>query len=737
MNCLRAASCIILAMAAACARHDNATSPVVSVGSNPRFETRTEIATGVLYHADDAVADFNNDGNVDLAVGGFDGQLQILLGQGPVFTAAQSLALGGVVIWIDKSDFDSDGDIDLVVLRREAQEVNVLFNNGSAQFSPGPSFAIGSESLQVLAADATDDGVTDLLVSRPYSPEIQVLVGDGQGGFTPGQSITLPGGGQSFTMAVGDPTRDSVNDLVVADPTLNRVLVFPGLGNQPAFDSNATILVVPGGPAACAVGDLSSDGFDDIVVSAYLANRFVVITGFVPAIGETTYTSTFVPAEGRASLTTIGDVTGDGRNDLIACVIDRASVLIAPQIAGGALGAPIQLDSTGLPLRPSVVDIDRDLKNDLIVLSGLGDRINMWRAGSTSGLLGARSYDSGLIEAALAVSVDFDGNGQPEVVVGDPHETRLSILSSSSDLTLSAPTFLEMGADVLQIRVVDLDRDGRMDLVVPCRFGVKLVRNRSTLGNVLLEVIPGVSSSFGGGDLPLGASAVDLNRDGFLDLVVADYATGDLRVLRGNSTPFDYSAAPQLIALGGGPVDVVAADFTGDGISDLAVSRRLLSDIVLLRNDGAGNLTHLISIPVGASPNFLLTADFNTDKRADLVVANGDDDTITVLFGGIQGFSSASYAAGNFPSALLVEDLTGDGLVDILVASRLGEDFRVLVGNGQGGFGNVFPFPGTLGASSVTMNDLDGDGDRELLISSVWNNRVSVVRSLQQQPQPE
>jgi hypothetical protein len=289
---------------------------------------------------------------------------------------------------------------------------------------------------------------------------------------------------------------------------------------------------------------------------------------------------------------------------------------------------------------------------------------------------------------------------------------------------------LDIGSAPRQVRVADFDVDGRPDLVVTVQDGVKILRNRSTPAGIEFEVLPASNGVFGGGQGPYGAAVADLDRDGRLDLAIADFDSGDLQILRGGSSPFDFSAPPQFVPLGGAPVDVAAADFDGDGIVDLAVSRNALSDIVLLVNDGHGALTLQASIAVGAAPNVLLTGDLDRDGRGDLVVANGDGDSVTVLFGGAAGFTSRSYAAGDLPTALAVDDLTGDGLLDVLVAGRFGEDFRVLVNDGVGGFANVFPFPGTRGSSAVALADFDRDGDRDLVLASVLQDRISVVRSL-------
>jgi len=88
-----------------------------------------------------------------------------------------------------------------------------------------------------------------------------------------------------------------------------------------------------------------------------------------------------VQLDGAPALSVIGDVTGDGRNDVVLCLAGRATMVVVPQLAGGGgLGEPFQLDASGMPLRPALGDANRDGRTDLFALSGFGDRINLWLA---------------------------------------------------------------------------------------------------------------------------------------------------------------------------------------------------------------------------------------------------------------------------------------------------------------------------------------------------------------------
>lgn len=726
----RPSSLIAFAVLAACARHSGDVFSV-TIGEVPLFETRTEVSTGTGVHADYCVADFDGDDKLDMAVISLTGELRVLVGNGTTFVLGQSQQLDGLPIWMAGADFDEDGDQDLVIVRSYANSTDIWLNDGTGSFTQGASLQVGTDALAVTVGDFDADGHVDVAVSRPAAPEIVLGFGDGTGGFSGQQQFTLPGGGQAFNLAAGDPTRDGVTDLIVADPVLSRLVIFPGQQSTLDIGTSYLQLDVPGVPGAVSIGDLSGDGLSDMVVSAYDADRYVVITEIFAkdGIGGSVYYSSFdVPIPARPSLSTVADVTGDGLPDLVGCLAFNASMVIAPQLPGGGVGPQILLDSSGLPLRPFVGDIDGTGRTALFALSGGGDRVNVWLEKPSGDLAGARSYQSGLPSASWLESGDFDGDGDFEVATGSNSDSRLTILGKDANGNLVVEATIEVGKGVYQLEAGDLDGDGKVDLVVGVNGGIKLLRNASTPGVYDFQVIPGSVATLGSGDYPFGITLVDYDRDGDMDILLCDFDGGGVHVVPGTATPFVFDAET-VIQLGGGPIDVVAADFTGDGRPDLAVSRQTASDIVVLRNDGAA-FTQIYQVAVGQLPNYLVTADFNRDGRADLVVSNAGTGTITVLFGTATGFTSQDYAAGSSPTALLARDLTKDGVPDILVASLVSGDFRVLVGDGTGGFPLLPTFPGTLGASDAVLQDMDGDGRPELLISSLISNRVSLVKNI-------
>ena len=732
----RSSTVLMVAIAAACARHSGDVAGLL-VGQPPVFETRIEIATGSEVHSDYRVADFNGDGVLDMAVISLTGELRVLIGNGASFVLGQQLQIDGLPIWMAGGDFDGDGDEDLVIVRSDANETNLWRNDGQGGFSIAGTLTDGAGALAVQVGDLDNDGNLDVAVSRPSAPEIVIGFGDGLGGIVSQAQLSLPGGGIAFNIAIGDANRDGLSDLLVADTATSRVLIYSGAA-QLGLGSDVCELQIPGTPGAITFGDLSGDGLDDLVVSAFSNNRYVVVSEvFEPTSQKVSgagvpvcdFVSFEIPVPDSPSLCKVGDVTGDGINDLVACLAFNASMCIAPGLAGGGVGEQFLLDSTGLPLRPFIGDFDGNSRNDVFALSGGGNRVNLWLGRDSGRLAGARSFASGLPSASWLEGADFDGDGDYEVITGSNADTRLSILGGDGALVVEGG--LDVGVEVYQLKAGDIDLDGRPDLVVGIAGGIKVLRNTSTPGNYSFEVLPIAPATIGSASYPFGIAIGDFDRDADIDIAVCDFVGGGVHLVPGTSVPFTFD--PEVIInVGGGPIDIVAADFTGDGRLDFAVSRTNQSDIAILRNDGNNQYVESLAVPVGQSPNYLVTADFNNDGRADLVVSNATSGTVSVLFGTANGFSGNDYLAGAAPTALMARDLTGDGQMDILVASLISGDFRILVGDGQGGFPLLPSFPGTLGASDAVLQDMTGDGQPELMISSLITDRISMVRNISQ-----
>jgi hypothetical protein len=478
-------------------------------------------------------------------------------------------------------DFTGTGTLDLAVANFYSNNVSVLLGHGDGTFAAARNYAVGSNPLSVTVGDFTGTGILDLAVPNGSSNDVSILLGNGNGTF--GTSHAFAAGSGAYAVAVGDFEDDGTADLAVADFAGDDVSLL--LGHGDGTFQQAPSFAAGSNPAAVVVGDFNGDGIPDLAVANdQAAGTVSVLLGN----GDGTFGAPRTYAVGRyPTAQAVADFTGDGHLDLVVANNGSNSVSVLLGNGDGTFQSALDSPAGTSPVAVAVGDFDGDGIPDLVVAD----------AGTTAGTAGISvllGNGDGTFRASSFIAAsarpngvavgDITGTGTLDLVVTNLVSNSVSVLLGNGDGTFQAPVSYPVGEYPGSVVLADFTGTGTLDLAVA---------NTDSPANETLSVLLGngdgtflPASKFAVGPEPLGLAVADFTGDGILDLAVV--GGGGTRVLAGNGdgtfqTP-DSSYVAGISPFG--PTSVAAAgDFNRDGLPDLAVVGN--QRIFILTNDGS------------------------------------------------------------------------------------------------------------------------------------------------------
>lgn len=551
------------------------------------------------------------------------------------------------------ADLNGDGKTDLAMATITGV-VTIALGNGDGTFSLLPNTAVPSATFHtfaagagsVAAADLNGDGKPDL-VFGPFqmletASGVLVALGNGDGTFQAPAFFSARFADKGFVesqIALGDANQDGIFDIVTSGGT---ILFGDGKGGFPSRRDYAS-----SGSGAVMLADFDGDGKTDIIIGN----------------GNPTLLS------GNSTYPTLTVLFGQGGGVFAGAPIAAAGAGGENEVGQSIAAADFNGDGI-----PDLAFTDR-IQEFLTILKGAGngDFAQAFRYTFPTG--------SGLYPVSLAVA-DFNRDGKPDIAVlvdvSQGTQGEVQIFLGNGDGTLQSPTSLALpAAGVSFLAAADLNGDGIPDLAATAQGAVWVWLGKGD-GTFSAPVSYTLQGAYG---LP-GATLTslvfgDFNRDGKLDIAVANQSAGKISILLGIGGGA-FTTGRAILSGEGDPVSgyqillspttVVAADFNGDGILDLAVSNSSNQDetgagfaIALGNGDGTFQQPALDPEPALA----IAAADINGDKIPDLVVTDQLLGTVVRIGNGDGTFQPATPIVSTPLQEFAIADFNRDGTLDI------------------------------------------------------------------------
>jgi hypothetical protein len=312
-------------------------------------------------------------------------------------------------------------------------------------------------------------------------------------------------------------------------------------------------------------------------------------------------------------------------------------------------------------------DFNRDGEIDLVVTNS-GDNTLSYFKGNGDGTFKSQIIMNTGEDPICVVTSDFNNNGYLDLAVLNYRDQTINIYFNSRFGNFKK-TGITLRPGKIPINMVsgDFNRDGINDLAVTMRYHKVMILLGKGKGRFKNPVPIKVKGQ------PTAIVVGDYDKNKILDIGVALAGSGKtgVQILWGvGDGTFESS---NIIKGGGQPLTLANIDVDNDGYDDLVSSSNALHSMTLIRNNRNKTFTTLKDFASGSFPKFVVVADFTGDSRADLAVSNPTDDSITVSLGRGDGtftWPPIAHVVDEHPQGIVVGDFDHDGLIDMAVTCR-------------------------------------------------------------------
>jgi len=489
--------------------------------------------------------DIDGDGDFDIVTANSgSGDLSILSNSGDgTFASEYSLSIGGQPHAMYAADLNADGCLDLVVTDAASDSIWVLTNTCSGTFDTASRYKVGLHPHSVVCSDLNGDGSLDLAVSNSDADDLSILLNWGDGTFQ--VERTYEAGSHPYGITAADYDQDGDVDLALANVWSGTVSILYNQQDVNDSDADGIPNVVDNCPNIHNPGQNDADG-DGIGDACECSNPMFVFDGEMEN-----------DLFGR-SVAFAGDVNGDGYEDIIVGAYlndsggEDAGRAYVYSGESGSLLHTFTGESGGDYFSHTAVsgagDVNNDGFDDLIVGAYHNDAggDNAGRAYVYSGIDGGQLYvftgeaAGDKFGCAVGCAGDVNSDGYDDIIVGAVGNNhggndrgRAYVYSGNTGAILFAPTGTMATNENYGISVDgvgDIDKDGFDDFIVGAAFHAAYYSSPgytylySGADGSVLHIFSGeVNADNFGRSI---SSAGDVNNDGYTDLIMgAPYNT--------------------------------------------------------------------------------------------------------------------------------------------------------------------------------------------------------------------